>query len=73
MKLLSKLIRKEKEEKMTLEERVVELEKLIKKLNGRVAKIRDLEEDSLSMTTTLRNHDEDITRIKASIDSLNSK
>lgn len=58
---------------MTLEERVVELEKQIKKLNSKAGKIKDLEEDSMSLTTTVRNHDEDITRIKAAIDSLNSR
>ncbi len=66
-------MKKEKEKKMTLEERVVELEKQIKKLNSKAGKIKDLEEDSMSLTTTVRNHDEDITRIKAAIDSLNSR
>lgn len=66
-------MKKEKEKKMTLEERITELEKQVKKLNSKAGKIKDLEEDSMSLTTTVRNHDEDITRIKMAIDSLNSK
>lgn len=56
-----------------LEEKVLELENQIKKLNNKIAKIKDIEEDVINMTINLKNHDEDITRIKASIDFLNRK